>query len=180
MNNLTSRELFKSWARNLDLPITNPFYGKLFDKTKPFKNWYDAVAGTSYIGKYSILSPQGIEVQVNYLKGFVEYPYAVQQQENEFIVDRLIMLRDEAAMLNVVRGDEGTAFTEITSPTFSNSNIIWDQPLADNEIIKRVGIGSIPMIISESEVLPTDDLDLEVLKSLKDISAKLDILLNKK
>lgn len=132
---IRSRELFKSYAKSLDVP--GVYNGKKYDYTVAEKAWFDSflLENPGFVGKREITSPEGQKVVVNYGKNFVEYPYGVQQYEGQITVDRLIISREEAVAFNLHRGDEGTANPDFGIPAYFD--FPWDRPLADDEIITK-------------------------------------------
>lgn len=172
---LTSRELFRSYATSLACPVEG-LTGKPFNRKKPAKNWVDEFLyrKPSFIGKTNIKSPQVYEVQVNYGKNFVIYPYAVQVINGEYRVEELIISREDALLFNMPRGDEGTAGPDKEIPDFTD--IPWDRPLADSEVITRDSPVGGWKIYHRDELTPVENQTL--LTCLTRIESKIDRLLS--
>lgn len=177
MENITSRELFKSYPTTLSLPKDSPYYGKSLNVNKPKKYWYDSylVANPGFIGKVAVKSPQGFEVLVNYGKSFVEYPYGFQQINGQVIVDRLIISREDAILFNAVKGDEGTAHQESNIPDYTD--FPWDRELKTEESVIRPKPTSGYMIVGPADMPASNE---DIMQILVKISTKLDALLLQK
>lgn len=169
---LKSRELFKSYGNAADIPI-----GLQLKNAKnpnlPDKNWIDTTLAEdpSFKGIKYIVSPSGRSVIVNYLPRVVEYPYGFFHIEGKPFVDRFIITREEAMLLNIL--PLGTTTTKSRPDSFDGFPL--DQPLGPGE-----SIGSSDPFHPEEILMPGEDVvqsqdDLVV--RLVRIESKLDQLL---
>lgn len=148
---ITSRELFKSYGKALDLPGLPLNYK--YDKNKPEKNWVDTWLSTnpSFIGLKTLTSPQGASCVVVYGSRFVTYPFGLQHINGKPAIDNYIVSREEAVMFNMLRGDEGTASTGSSVAKFDGFPI--DRPLYEGESIGRLTPMSPEQILTQEDTL---------------------------
>lgn len=148
---ITSRELFKSYGKALDVPVILAYQ---YTTSKPYKNWKDIFLefNPTFIGTIQISSLQGKTVNVTYAQKFVIYPYFLYHQDGKPIVTQQIISREEALLFNIPRGDE------IVDPTINNTLLPFDgfpldRPLAENEFIGRSTASSPEEIITKKSKL---------------------------
>jgi hypothetical protein len=164
---ITSRELFKSHGTSGELPVGHIYKDKKYTETLPYKNWFDSflLDNPSFIGRAKITSPQGLEVEVNYGKTFVEYLYGIEFIDKKPVTGRLIMSRSDAVLFNVPAKVDGLGLPVNSNPDFAD--IPWDRPLADNEILTKKGPIAFWMIFTDTELDTPEATQNELLERLE-------------